>query len=555
MSSLSLRAAGVAFLSWLLLSLVTWSTPQGLHFYDPVVQLTALQQHERGESPAWNVWLRVDPSDLSRDIAEPVGWWPPSIPLLTHAVRTVSGMPLGSALRLLAIAAGAIGVIGWAVWWARFPLPAGWIFAVCALLPWVRHASSALFRFSGEILAFAGAPWIFLALASCLVRLRRGNTGTTIPALLGVAIGFSYWLKYSLFVTAFAALLGTLLVTLLGKLPVRGALRPLLALAFGMAAAPIALKFFHAGLGALDPAGRLNPANIGPVLALFFVANPVLGLADAAGPFFDALVYPGVAGLGGHNHAVLAWIGLPGGLLLAWLLAGVLRDAEASAPATLAAVTLPIFSILMLGLWLSSDVARDTRFFIPAAFAALPAVLSWTRRRWTHLRLPTRALLLVAAVVYLVVPLLYGPTYVALKITRQRDARPGVTHLALPSFATPNVAALGPTLRDNSRPDTVWIIENVEAALEITGRCLTPIAGRSIAEDMRNIYTPPATLAHWATTRPIRLCTLSTSRAEPPALLRTLRNIEPWVAQPTTVADVVLWTTTMQPHVRRAAPL
>ena len=549
MSSLYIRAATVALLSWLLLSLVAWSTPQGLHFYDPVVQLVALQQHQRGESPAWNVWQRVDPGDLSHDIAEPVGWWPPSIPLLTHAVTTSTGLPLGSALRLLAVAAGAIGVIGWAVWWARFPLPAGWIFTACALLPWVRHASSALFRFSGEILAFAAAPWVFLGLAMCLARLRRVSPGLIVPALIGLGVGASYWVKYSLFVASAASLAVTILLALKSSRERRPLLAPILALALAAAVGPVALKAFHLAQSAIDPVGRANPGNVTAALVLFFFGNPVLALADASGPYFDALVYPGVGGFGGHGHAAVAWIGFPGGLLLTWLLVHAHRSKVLEPHVAIAVSVLPIFTVLMLGLWLTSDVARDTRLFIPAAFAALPAVLLTARGIWPIAHGLLRVVLLASAGIYLAVPSIYGPLYVAAKIARSRDIHPGPTGLALPSFGTADTRALVASLKIYASSTTVWIAENLEGALEIPGRCLTPISGRSVAEDMRNIYAPPDSLAHWRTSRPIEVRMISSSRQVPPALLTTLRDVGPWTAHPTAVADIVVWAATMHPRI------
>ncbi len=541
------NAALVALASWLLLAAATSRSPQGLHFYDPVVQLKALQQFQRGDSPAGHVWQRVDPTDLSRDLAEPVGWWPPSIPLLTHPLTSGLGLNFGSALRTLVIVAGGLGVVGWALWLARFALPLPWLFTLCALLPWVRHASAAHFRFSGEILAFAVAPWIFLGCARGLERIRDGHTGIGVPALIGLGLGLAYWVKYSAFVTVAAALLATGLLATRWLRSWRPALLPLLALALAAAAGPLALKLLHAAQGALDPVGRANPANLGPALALFFIGNPALGLADAAGPYFDALVHPGVAGLGGHHHSIVAWIGFPGGLLLAWLLLRVLRDPAAPPAAALAALALPIFAVLMLGMWLTSDVARDTRFFIPAAFAALPVVLVAARAAWLGAAFPLRALLLAGAAVYLVVPLLYGPLFVTLKVAHTHALRPGPTGLALPSLGASDHAALLASLRPYQASNVVWIVDNLEAALELPGRSLTPISGRSIAEDMRQIYQPPARLDHWRTSRTVELRALSSQRTAPPPLLATVPGVTAWTALPTASPSVVVWAATLPP--------
>ena len=86
MNRTTLRPLLCCAVSWLLLAGLVAAVPQGLHYYDPVVQLQALDQHARGESPAWYIRLRVDPLDLARDLPEPIAWWPPAIPALTAAL-------------------------------------------------------------------------------------------------------------------------------------------------------------------------------------------------------------------------------------------------------------------------------------------------------------------------------------------------------------------------------------------------------------------------------------------------------------------------------------
>jgi len=543
---LASRTVIIALLSWTLLCVVTWRTPQGLHFYDPVMQLEALQQHQRSETPASNVRHRVDPSDLSHDLAETVGWWPPSIPALV-APFTALGLSIGHAVRLVVILTGFIGVVGWALWWACFPLPPSWIFTLAALVPWTRHACSAFFRFSGDNLAFAAAPWIFLALAALLGRLRAGRATIAIFAVAGLVLGFSSWIKYSLAVAVGATLFATAWIAWSSVSDRRRAFYPLLVLGLSLAVAPAALKIYNARGGAIDSIGHSAPDNRQPITALFVLANPALGLADAASPYYQVLVQGHLPHLKPMNHSVLAWVGLPGGLLLAALLfrsGGLTRRPAAEA---LALVTLPVFTIFMAGLWLVSDATRDTRLFMPVTVAALPAVLVLSRSSWPSARKPLRAALLAAAFLYLLVPLAYGPAYAAAKIAESRRIVTGPLGLSLPSLEVADQRALLEKLSAFSSPDALWIVPNPELALALPGRVITPLAGRSIAEDLANVYRAPATLAHWRTSAPLALRVLTDRTDALPARIATIAGATGWKPHVLAGEHAVLWTAALAP--------
>ena len=546
MSRLATRAVVIALLSWTLLCVVTSRTPQGLHFYDPVVQLEALQQHQRGETPAWNVRHRVDPSDLSHDLVETVGWWPPAIPALV-APFTASGVSIGHAVRLVVILAGALGVVGWALWLARFPLPPVWIFALAALLPWTRHAGSAFFRFSGDNLAFAAAPWVFLALAALIERLRSGRATGPSFAAAGLVLGFSGWVKYSLAVAVGTAFVATAWIAWSSVTDRRRAWAPVLVLGLALALAPAALKLYNTQGGASDPVGHSAPDNRSPITALFVLANPVLGLADAASPYYQVLVQNPLPLLKPQNHSILAWVGLPGGLLLAALLFRAGGLGQRPPAEALALVTLSVFAVVMAGLWLVTDATRDTRLFMPVTVAALPAVLVLARAAWTTARRPVRAALLASAFIYLVIPLAYGPAYVATKVAGSRHIVPPALDLSLPSLEADDQRALLEKLAAYAAPDALWIVPNPEIALALPGRVITPSAGRSIAGDMANVYRAPASLAHWRTSSPLALRVLSDRADAPPARIATIPGATGWESHPLAINRLVLWTATLSP--------
>lgn len=535
----------VGLCSWLILAgLAVW-IPQGLHYYDPVVQLHALDQQARGESPAWNIHRRVDPSDLSRDLSEAIGWWPPSIPLLVAGLRGL-GLDHGGALRLLAMACSAAGCIGWLRWWRKCGWSETWLGPAAAALPWLPYAAGPLFRFSGEAFVFGIAPWLYLGAAALVARL-PANLPVWAALAAGGAAGLSYLFKYSLFVAGLAVAAGAALAVWRRRLCGLGTgLRTGACFAAGFAVAPAALRLYHASVGAADPTGGPDGGESGPGLLLFALANPVLGLADAGGAWFALLVYPGIFGPGHFGSAAVATVGLPGALVLVWLLARARPATPLAVPPLLAAGALAAFTLLMAGLWLTSNVARDTRFFVAPGLAALPVVVQVAREAWPAAGKLARLGLAAGLVAYLLLPAAAGVALAALKTWRAAGDIPAPNGLALPALGARDQAAVLRALGRHATADTVWIVENPELALGLPGRVLDRNAGRSVAEDMANIYRPSGSAAHWATSRPVILRTLGRDPAEPPAWTSSLRGTGPWRAAQLP-QGLVLWSATMTP--------
>ncbi len=552
MTGATLRPFLICACSWLLLAGFSAVVPQGLHYYDPVVQLQALDQHARGESPAWNVRLRVDPRDLSQDLPEPIGWWPPAIPVLAATLGKL-GLGYGDALRAVALAGSAAGCLGWVLWWRRFELPSRWLGAAAVALPWLPYATGPLFRFSGEAFVFGAAPWVYLGTLALLERLESGRLGLVAPAA-GALGGLSYFFKYSLFVVVLGALAGAgCALWQRRRIGAGVALRAGLAIALGLAAVPLALRWYHTAIGAADPTGAPDGGATGPSLLLFVLANPVLGLADAGGAWFALLVYPGIFGPGVFPAAAVAGVGLPGSILLGWLCARRFRPADAPLPALLALGGLAGFTLLMAGLWLTSNVARDTRFFVAPGLAALPALLACARGAWPAAGPGMRGALAAGALIYLVLPAGAGVALAGLKIWRGTGTIPPPHGLVLPALGVRDQAAVYRELARHADADTVWIVENPELALGLHGRVIDRNAGRSVAEDLANIYRPPASLAHWATRRPVSLRTFGGAAAAPPGWTATLRGVGPWLATPLP-EGLVLWSATMTPSPSAGRP-
>lgn len=537
-----------ASVSVLLLALATLTTPQGLHFYDPVMQMLALHHHETGLSPSWNVLARVDPLDLSRDLHEFITWWPPSTQLLVLPLRELGLSPAVS-LRVIALTALLLGTLGWLRWFARFDLPRGWLVALALGLPWLRCASSALFRYSAEILAFAIAPWLLVGAASLLAPTRSRAWAPWL--LFGFAAGASYLFKYSLGLLGFS-LLGAACLWLLLRAP--GSVRlphdwaRLVVAAVAALLVPLVWHGWIRFIGSATPVGHADIAAFDRMGFVFLFANPALAIADAFGPLFYLLVYPGWGPLATGSLNTLAWIALPAGLALFTLLGHALRHQREHAPTWLATVTLVALSVSVFALWFVADVSHEPRIIAPAALATLPVALAHGRRLAIRSRPALRLTLCALGAVFLAAPFLWSPLYVSAKIRQAARWQPGVTGFALPSLPASDVPALVRQLRPYAGPHTVWVVPDPEIALELPGRAICLKAGRRIADDLRNSYDGRVTLAEWHTRRPVDLAVLLpyTGSSVPPGMLSETA-VARWERVSLAPSSLVLWRGRLEP--------
>lgn len=524
--------------------------PQGLRFYDPVIQTLALKHHEGGLSPSWNAFMRVRPDDLARSRLEWITWWPPSTQLLVLPLRSL-GLNFAQALRIVALAAVAIGSAGWAIWFQRFDLPRSWIVFLAITLPWLHHASENLFRYSPEALAFAGAPWI-LSLATRLLRSMRepGSSSVAWAVATGLAAASAYWLKYSLFVTAIAALagLGLWLLRFRGLAAVRSAPAFALALAIIIAGiGPLSLRLVAAAGGG-TPLSQPHSQHFDWMGLVYVISNPALAAADAFGPLFFTFVYPGLKPLATHNMDTIAWIALPAGLLSLCLLIAALRTPRVADCTWVGAVALFITSAVIFVLWTVADLDHTSRLFAPAAIGALPILLASGRRLWSSFSSIPRFLLAAALFGFVLIPFAFGPFYVTAKVREGRAMRPGPTGLSVPNFTLGNTVALQAALAPNAGADAVWVVADPELALELPGRSIWTFAGRDIAEDLQNMYAGRTGLEHWRSSKPVRLLALlpRSYGSDVPALLRKNLKIKSWEKNLLPDPNLLLWIGTLE---------
>jgi hypothetical protein len=521
-----------AFASWLLLALLTLAAPQGLHFFDPVLPLRAMLQWQDGLSPNWNTLLRVDPADLTRDQTEWLGWWAPGTSLLLLP-GLAAGFAPGHLLRALALAAILVGSLGWTRWFARQPLPRVFLFGFAISIPWIRYDSSNLFRYSAEALAFAAAPWAFNALAD---RFNRTDWRRPLSlALLGLALGFTYWLKFSLFLTVLAAV-GAIFIWRWRQLPPAvnrfADLRSFALFGACLGLAPLGWQLFDRLHGGVTPLAAPRALAWSLEHLLFAIANPALALADAFGPFFFVFVHPGLLGLGGKSLGTVAWLGLPGGVLLIALLARAVRRRFNSAEVALAAFSVAGMTLLLAGLWIFADVDHMPRHVAQVSLAALPIALAEACAVWSSARhRVVRPALAVAGLVYIAGPLAFGFCYVAAKL-KQGDGATLSRH-ALALWSTAADEHLLTELRDLHRadPSAVLVVPDPEMALLWPGRAIWSFAGRNVGEDLQHSYHGVSAATPWSASAPVAVHVLLPRNAELPSPLRHERFIvsaPPW---------------------------
>lgn len=490
----SRRLAFVALLSTLLLVLATARAPQGL-YSDPAWQLLATEQFFAGSSPSINTLVQPDPSDVTRDRGEWIVWWAPGTQLAVSPLLA-AGISPAAAVRAVVVICLLLGAAGWALWFSLFRIPSWAQVALAALFPWARYASNALFFYSAEALVFGIAPWLLLGSLVVARRLEARPRAAVGPAAaLGVALGMAYVLKYSavfvsLGVLAFLAL--CVLTTVRAARATRpgdGQHAPLRWRVAALAACVVAFALPIAILSALN---RIQGTTANLVTAsaglhadwhnvAFAIANPALAMADADAAVRFLFLHPSRALL--RSDLSLVWFGLPGGLLLAWLLAGRVRriagaavtseasDSPRSAEGLAITVLLVAVCCLVLVWTISAGASFEARHVATASMAVLPLALQAGFARFRSSSLAVRALLAGAAACYVALPLAYGVASVAGKVGRLGATyRVGPSGFASPVLASSDVQAClrEATAGFDARTD-IWYLPEPISALDMGG--------------------------------------------------------------------------------------
>jgi hypothetical protein len=434
-----------------------------------------VRQWRHGAVPAPGYLSLPDPRDLSHDTLLWSNWFPPAFPFLYAPLAAAAGLSFAAALRLTSLLLCLLGSLGWLRLADRLDLtlPVRLLFAL-SLAGYALTIGGAASLRTADIVSYAAAPWLVALVLACGAWARRAP----LLGLCGLALGATYWLRYSLFLTALPLLAWVAFQTVFGDrdaggaVPVapgrRGARLLVLGLAFVL---PIAALFVfnlrHADSLAASATGTRTAWVIGdktPVrplrLAAGLAGSPGLGLFQDdlwlhhLVNFSDARL-PFLRGMDGAARILLkSLLGIPGTAALAWGLARGLRRLSGPLPALAVAVPVGFYlaltavSLLVGYNYLINEV-RFAAGFLPLAH---PVVLAgWLRRDGGGRRSVLGVLLLLV----LFVPSLLFAAAVFLKNDLRDRLRPPYTATATGLF-TPEL----------SRRDAAAVQAAVTAATE-----------------------------------------------------------------------------------------
>ena len=370
-------------------------------------QLRSVQQWARGESPSPATLRLPDPADLSRDRLVWSNWWPPGLPFL-YAPLVALGLPLGTAVRATSLLLFLVGSAGWLQLSARVELPrwAAVLYALSLLAYGLSLGGAATLR-TGDQIAYAAGPWV------ALLALRRSEAAASAGGLFlcGLALGATYWLRYSLFVAALPLLAFVAVRTFTGAAdrpqPARLGRIALLGLGFALPVAALLLLnvAFSDNLTESLTGTRSawdisrDSASRPFALATSFLGSPGLALFQSdlwlthLTSFSDRLL-PFLRGLGnGERIVIKSLLAVPLTGLLLWSLLRARRRLPGPLPSLALVATAGFFlalTAISIGVrynYLGNEAARFAAGFMPMVH---PLVLAaWLT---PDLRMPDRRL-------------------------------------------------------------------------------------------------------------------------------------------------------------------
>jgi hypothetical protein len=490
----SVRAALVTAASALVAVAAVSRTPQSL-YGDQAVQFKTVQQRAAGVSPQLNTWVRPDYHDLSRDAPEPLIVWAPGTPIAA-ALLIDNGATVAVAARSIAIVALLAGSVGWVLWFTRFGLHDRVVLALAVLLPWVRYASNNLFWYSSEMLVFAAVPWVLLA---ALAAARRDKMLAW--AAVGLLAGSLYVVKYSASFVTF----GLMLWLAWRAWRERGrAIGALVAAAAAAAAPMLALTLFNRAGGGANLLSTSTGMALDWRFAVHALGLPALAVGDLDAVLRFLLMHP-THGMT-RNGLWVSAIGVPGGLLLMALAA---RGAVEGSAAALARTVFAASVASIAAVWtMLPSVSTEARLLAAAGFCVLPLAMAEGSRWWRASRAPWRAALVAASIVYVAVPLAYGPVSVAAKIRRTpADYRAAASGIYNPLLAEHDLQAVVTRFeRDFDGTHDVWYLVDGLSTLDLRGRAIVRDADFMTLDELRR--------DRFVASRPLRIHVLMPARFE-----------------------------------------
>ncbi|MGI2903857.1 hypothetical protein [Tolypothrix sp. VBCCA 56010] len=465
----------------LLLIFIALKNPQSL-YSDSAWQMKALQQFIAGDSPSFNHLVRPSYDDLAVNKAIWITWWPPGTNLLAYPLMA-QGIPVGISIRIIAIASFILGSLGWICWFSLFDFPI-WIGVILALtIPSLRCGNHALFQYSAEVLVYAYAPWLILITYQFSKYLNNETTFIknivkylVISPVIGLILGFGYILKYSLLFVVLGALIYLGFQCITNNNSRQQKISKLTAYVLVCLFCGIPLLTLNLVNQNLGETANLITATA-KIISLkwqnfiYVIANPALAMTDAELLWKMLLNFQ-------HSIAPSSlWIGLigiPGGILLLWL---ILRDRALPEASLLAKIVFFTSMAAIFGIWsVGATVSYEARHVVPASLAILPVALQsgyelWHKKSNSFL---IKGSLCIAAIFYLAIPLAYSSTSIIVKaLETSVHYTPASSQIYNPWLASQDLARVRTELvKDFNEQTDIWYLPEPITALDLPGRAM-----------------------------------------------------------------------------------
>jgi hypothetical protein len=308
----------------------------------------------------------------------------------------------------------------------------------------------------------------------------------------------------------------------------------------------VAVSIFVALVAGLNVLNRAMGAAMNNVTQEFSVhfewAVPVnvvglfaMAMADADGLWRYILFHPGGALLQ-FNYTYLCLIGLPGGLVLLWLL---VRSSREEAVLVARYVFLTAFGSFVLVTTVYGARAYEARYVSAIGIMLIPIVFHSAHELWPRASMRIRVVLILTGVFYIAIPMAYGAAAVVAKVRRTPTYTTGPSHFYNPLLADTDARAVVNELTEGFVSSTdVWYLTEPISALDLPGRAIIRHADFLSPDELRR--------DRFCTNRPVRMRLLLPPSFEQngkaQVIMDSFGEAQNWHRATVAGANYVLWT-------------
>ena len=425
---------------------------------------------------AWNHLRLADHADLTRDHDSFVSWWSPGQYLLCAPWQGL-GLNLGQSVSLTVLLSEWLGLAGlWRLF--RWLGCAGNVAAVAVFLVsagWCMGHFYGMY-WGGDVVLFGFTPWLLL------VAVAARNSGALSALLFPLLFLFGTFLKLTFPVVALGLLLFWL-VTRYGWVPRldRARLRDAALFALSLAVSISLLYWIFLQYGETGFSRQSHNRTFS--LAVSFAFDAPFLSAFSLGTFLDRIILYPLHPLVSSYEAVDPWLWLLVPFAL-WTYVLALRHAPTPLYRDLlASLLLALIGTFVWFYWRGSEVGFSDRYYRPAGFLLLPALIGAWRERDRVVRIFLGSLFAFS--------LAYGLASFLLRTHHLRQhASVGARGFSQPNITPPALVALDQINARLPAGSALVHVPTIELALEVTRQRRSSGHGlHDTAEDLaRQLY-------------------------------------------------------------------